>query len=176
MKKLLILVSILLHSCSNLPVALKNAPEVDIEYAQAAKDYQALRGMPVRWGGVIIAVENQQHLSTAQVLYYPLYHYAKPNVTAQPLGRFLIHSDKFLDPEIYSKGKAITVAGEIQGISEKKIGDKLVKLPVINISASYLWQQTKQYAVRPYYYSPYYGYSSYRYSSFGYPARYSACY
>jgi outer membrane lipoprotein len=176
MKRFFVSICFLLSACSNLPVALRNAPEVDIKYLQATANNQAYDGMPVRWGGVIIDVENQQHLSKAQILYYPLYRYARPNVNKQPQGRFVVHSSKFLDPEIFTKGKAITIAGKIKGTTEKKIGKKIVKLPVIIVSDSYVWPKERYSGYNSFSYSPYIGYSSYRIRAYGYPYRYSACY
>lgn len=172
-KIMVLMLAVTMQACSNLPRELQQAPEVEMEYAQVNKDVDAYLGMPVRWGGMIVAVENGPQISSAQILYYPLFHYAKPNLNAQALGRFVILSSNFLDPEIYAKGKVITIAGNIEGGTVRSIGDKDVTLPVVHLRSSYIWPQRKQYAYRPYYYPPYYGF---RYRPFAYPLRYSACY
>lgn len=181
MKWFLLILCIFLNACSSLPAGIRHAPEMDIQYHNVNSDTLAYQGLPVRWGGTIIDVENEQGVSRAQVLYYPLNRYARPELNLQAQGRFVMRSSKLLDPAIYVKGAAVTVAGTLQGTMEKKIGKKSISIPVIDIVDSYVWRpREKRYVYRSYGYTPnyngYYGYYGYRSRGYRYPYRYYACY
>ena len=119
-KLLFVWLSTLLTACSTLPPAIKNPPAVDISYNQALRniDYYTKMHSPVRWGGTIIDVENEQEFSLLQVLAYPLSSYGRPEWDEPYEGRFLVKSSQFLDPSVYTKGKGVTVAGIISGKTE----------------------------------------------------------
>lgn len=154
MKWYLLPICLLLNACSSLPPAIRNPPLYDISYTQAIQKIASYKDAPVRWGGVIIDVENEQNFSLVQVLSYPLDSEGEPETDQQAEGRFLIKSPEFLDPAVYTKDTKITVAGTLGGDMERTIGKKVVRLPLVSASTIYLW--------------PVYVYSPYYYDSFGY--------
>ncbi len=161
MKRHLLLIFILsLSACSNLPPAIEDAPLYDISYSQATRNIAQFKDAPVRWGGVVIDVENEQNFSLVQVLYYPLNSYGRPRLDKANEGRFLIKSPKFLDPAVYTKDTELTVAGTLNGDIERTVGNKSLRLPLISANVIYLWPV----------YVPgnYYGYGGYGYGGFGY--------
>jgi len=159
-RHLLLLCIFLLSACSNLPPAIEDPPLYDISYSQATQNIAHYKEAPVRWGGVIIDVENEQNFSIIQALYYPLNSYGRPRLDKPNAGRFLIKSPDFLDPAVYSKDTEITVAGTLKGDVERKVGNKTLRLPLISSTVIHLWPV----------YVPgnYYGYGGYGYGGFGY--------
>jgi len=159
-QQLLSICILLLSACSNLPPAIEDAPLYDISYSQATRNIAQYKAAPVRWGGVVIDVENEQNYSLVQVLYYPLKSYGRPQLDKANEGRFLIKSAEFLDPAVYTKDTEITVAGTLNGDVERKVGNKTLRLPLISSTVIYLWPV----------YVPgnYYGYGGYGYGGFGY--------
>ena len=157
---LLIFIS-LVSACSNLPPAIEDPPLYDISYSQAIRNISQFKEAPVRWGGVVIDVENEQNFSLVQILYYPLNSYGRPRLDKQNEGRFLIKSPQFLDPAVYTKDTEITVAGTLKGDIERKVGNKTLRLPLISSTVIYLWPD----------YVPgnYYGYGGYGGFGYGYP-------
>ena len=151
----------LLSACSNLPPAIEDPPLYDLSYSQAIRNITQYKDAPVRWGGVVIDVENEQNFSLVQVLYYPLNSYGRPRLDKPNEGRFLIKSPQFLDPAVYTKDSEITVAGILKGDVERKVGNKTLRLPLISSTVIYLWPD----------YLPgnYYGYGGYGGFGFGYP-------
>ncbi|MEQ1638749.1 MAG: Slp family lipoprotein [Methylococcales bacterium] len=125
MKLYLLLISLLLCGCSSLPTAIKDAPDLAVSYAQAKQNINSYKNTPVRWGGVIIEVENEQSYSLLQVVYYPLNYTGRPQLSKAPEGRFVVKSTDFLDPAIYTKNKEITLAGVLNGDIERIIGKKI---------------------------------------------------
>lgn len=175
MKILLSLIFLLsITACSTLPPAIKNPPARDISYSQASADITHYRGAPVRWGGVIIDVLNDESFSRLQVLTYPLNCYGRPDRNKRSQGRFYIDSTEFLDPAVYAKDKEVTVAGVLNGDQKLMIGKKMLRLPVIKASTLYLWPNYYYYdGFYPgYYYGGYYGYPYYWGSYYGYYPRY----
>ena len=96
MNRYLIFLCVFLSACSNLPPVIEDAPEIDISYSQALQNIAGHMNAPVRWGGVILDVENEQQFSLVQVLSYPLNNYGRPKPDKPNEGRFLIKSSEYL--------------------------------------------------------------------------------
>ena len=178
MKWFLVMLIIVLQSCSNLPVAIRKPPALDIGYSEAVSALAKHQGKPVRWGGTIIDVENEETLTRMQILYYPLGSNGRPIVDRPTEGRFVMESSKFLDPAIYRKDSEITVAGTLGGEIVRKVGKKTLKLPVVAAETLHLWPKRYKNECQDYYYYPYYygiyPYGLYRY--YRYPYLYYPCY
>ncbi|KAF3984104.1 MAG: Slp family lipoprotein [Methylococcales symbiont of Hymedesmia sp. n. MRB-2018] len=161
MKSLIIVSLLFLQACSNLPANIKNAPQVDTQLHHVLANSHNFKNTPVRWGGKIIDVENKVEGTQIQILYYPLNHYGRPLLDKPSLGRFISISKQFLDPAIYPKDTEITIAGSINGMVEKVIGEQTIKVPVVTIDGHHIWPKYQQ-IYRPYYdyynHNHYYGY------------------
>jgi outer membrane lipoprotein len=172
MKWHLLPICLLLNACSNLPPAIEHAPSYDLTYSEASQNIARYKNAPVRWGGVIIDVENEQTKTLVQVLYYPLDGYGRPELEEANKGRFIIETSEFLDPTVYTAGKEITAAGILKGDDERTIGKKVMRLPLILATTTYLWASYDRYYNGYGYgfdYDPYYGgYGFYPYYWGGY--------
>jgi outer membrane lipoprotein len=162
MKWLPLSMCLLLNACSNLPPAIENAPAFDASYGQVIQNIDHYKTAPVRWGGVIVGVENEQNYTLLQVLSYPLNYYGRPQLNQPNQGRFLVRSTDFLDPAVYAKDKEMTVAGTVGGDVSRTIGNKVMRLPLISAAIIYLWPDYQ----RDYYYGGYGGFG------LGYPIGY----
>lgn len=158
MKLYILPICLLLGGCLNLPPAIQDAPIGNISYSQANKNINNYRDAQVRWGGVIIDVENEQTYSLVQIMYYPLNYYGRPQLNESNEGRFAIKSPEFLDPAIYTKNKEITIAGTVNGEIEQTIGKKTIRMPLVSASVIHLWPDAER--------NNYYDYGGY---GFGYP-------
>ncbi len=163
MKQLFLFVLLWLTACSNLPPAIEDPPPFDLSYIEALSNVNKYKNAPVRWGGTVVEVENEASFSAIQILVYPLGSYGRPDLDEAQQGRFVVKSPEFLDPAVYSKDKRITVAGVLEGDTERKIGNKSLKLPLVSAKTIHLWADD--------YYSPYYGgYGGFGWGGgFGYP-------
>ena len=160
-RHLLSICILLLSACSNLPPAIENPPLYDISYSEATRNFAHYKDAPVRWGGVVIDVENEQNFSLVQLLYYPLNYYGRPQLDKPNEGRFLIKSPEFLDPAVYKKDTEITVAGMLKGDIERAVGNKSLRLPMISAKVIHLWPANVP--------GNYYGYGGYGGFGYGYP-------
>ena len=154
---------ILLSSCSDIPKTIRQAPLQDIQIQDTEKDFSKHQYKTARWGGTLIDVKNNENETTLQVLAFPLNYKGRPNLSASALGRFLVKSNDFLDPAIYIKSSELTVSGRLAEENNLKVGQKVLKLPVIELQQIYLWPE---YRLSYCGYSPYY--SSYRYGGYDY--------
>ena len=169
MKPYLLLPCLLLSACAGLPSAVRDAPAVDVSYYQASRDINSYKDVSVRWGGVIIDVENEEHSSLVQVLFHPLDYNGRPQLNKPGEGRFVVKSTEFLDPAVYAKDKEITVAGVIKGDIERTVGKRIIQVPLLSATAIYLWPiYQNQYDYRGYGPYPYFGYPGYPFYRGGY--------
>ena len=152
---------LLLNACSGLPPAVRDAEVIDISYGQVHQDIDSYEHTPVRWGGIIVDVENEENFSLMQVMYHPLDSFGRPQVYKAGEGRFVIKTAEFLDPVTYTKDRMITSAGIIEGQVERSVGKKHIWVPLISSSAIHLWPLD--------YRNNYYGYCGYG----GYSGRFS---
>ncbi|MBY0475506.1 MAG: Slp family lipoprotein [Nitrosomonas sp.] len=158
---LLLLPYFLLSGCAGLPPAIGNAPAINVSYNQLSHDINNYKDEPVRWGGVIINVENEKNASLMQVLYYPLDFGGRPQPHKAGEGRFVVKTTEFLDPEVYAKDKEITVVGVIAGDIEQTVGKRIIQVPLLSATAIHLWPINPSYYINRGYGYPYFGYPAY---------------
>jgi len=154
------LLLLLISGCA-YPISKELRQEVrkDLTFSMVLQDPTAYVGSIVLWGGKIIETRNVKDGSEILVLEIPLDYQEMPESEKYSEGRFIVKSSAFLDPEIYKKGKKITVAGEIIGKETEPLGKTKYTYPVILIKQIHLWRRIRLYRYSP----PYYWYGpSYR--------------
>lgn len=171
-----IVLSLSLAACSTLPESIKKAPEKELSLIEATSKVQ--EGTDIRWGGEVVLVENKENHSLVEIVAYPLNHYGKPKTSKQSQGRFVAKTTEFYDPQVYKKGTLITISGKVAGSEKRKVDERSIRMPVIDMGASHKWRAQQTYHRDPYFdpfyspYSPYHsfygGYGYGRYPRFGY--------
>jgi outer membrane lipoprotein len=126
-------------ACSSAPATIQHAPHADLQLKQVSPNVDAYMGEAVRWGGKIIDVKNEQSYSQIQLVQFPLNRYGRPVESNESQGRFLVRSNEFLDPEIFTNGSMLTVYGKITDKATLKVDQKTLTLPVIDIIDSQRW-------------------------------------
>ncbi len=109
-------------------------------------DFRTLQANPaeyqnefVTFGGRIINTENFEDHAEITVLQYPLDHANRPRMDRESEGRFIVVSDSFLDPEVYARGKMLTVAGRVTGSERRSIGNFQYDHPIIE-GETWVWE------------------------------------
>lgn len=145
-----------LAGCASVPQSLRGAPEQspDVSLVRAAPE--SYRGITVRWGGVIVSVENGPRESVVEVVSRPLDRSSRPLESDETAGRFLARIGGFIDPVDYSAGREITVVGVVEGVEQHEIGTYPYRYPLVQTTAHYLWPLRPLPSPDPYYYSPFY--------------------
>src|SRR6185437_7046096 len=65
------------------------------------------------------------------------------------LGRFVACKQGFYDPEVFAKGREITVTGSLDGTVQHKIGEYDYTYPRVAANTIYLWPKRPIYMQRP---------------------------
>ena len=136
-----VVLSVLLAACgARMPKSL-NLPEVrDVRIAEAQNGVGI--GERVRWGGTISTVAVGQDETCLQIVARPLDERARPRLVDRSDGRFWACREGFLDPEIYARGRSVTVVGRLTEVREGIIGERPYRFPVVRVEELVLWPRS----------------------------------
>jgi outer membrane lipoprotein len=147
----------LLAGCATVPQPLEG------DYGESFFPEQATSasvGARVRWGGTVVETRPGEERTCIELLARELDASARPRDTDRGQGRFLACRAEFMDPEIFTNGREVTVVGRLQGFREGSVGEFLYDYPVVDADAVYLWPER----VDPYWYD-----RGWYYHGWGYP-------
>lgn len=173
---LLAVLALGLASCASVPTQLRGEfPESTPKDAVNAQP----TGAEVRWGGEIITTEPQVDETCFEILGRKLDINARPRLRNESQGRFIACGDGFFDPEVYARGREVTVIGRYTDTETGKVGEFDYVYPHIDADTIYLWPERTYYS-RVYggpYYDPFwyggfswgYGFGPYWGPGFGGP-------
>ncbi len=143
----------------------------DISFAQLRENPDAYKGIMVILGGVIVNTVNKDDGSLLEAYQTRTSRIGEPVELDVSQGRFLIYYKGFLDPEIFQKGRKISVAGWVEGVKFQKLGDFEYRYPLLEVGEIYLWEEITASRYEPYpwhfrdyphpYFLPYYHYPYY---------------
>lgn len=143
---------LLLAACVTVPEQLQGQyPDIS-----PARVDPAVFGTRVRWGGVIVDTYNDKHSTCFEILSRPLGDYMRPKLDDTTGGRFIACKPGFYDPQVFSKGREVTVTGTIRSITVKKIDEFDYRYPMVDADQVVLWEPRKDVIVYHDYYDPFY--------------------
>ncbi|HEY8682388.1 MAG TPA: Slp family lipoprotein [Rhodanobacter sp.] len=114
----------------------------------------------VRWGGEIIKTEPGPQQTCFYLLSRPLDSQARPEAgnAGENQGRFVACREGFYDPEVFTRGRELTITGTLHGTVSQKVGEFDYAYPRVEADVVYLWpKQSLQAAYPPGYYDPFWG-------------------
>lgn len=136
-----------LGGCATIPQPLQgNFAPVTLDAARAS----TAGASAVRWGGEIVETQPRADQTCFFVLAEPLDSQARPKHGEDSLGRFVACKQGFYDPEVFARGREITVTGTLDGTVQHKIGEFDYTYPKITASNIYLWPRRPLYVSNPY--------------------------
>lgn len=159
---ILMALAVLISGCATtVSERIARPPAVDLGVPEAREDIGAHTGEAIRWGGTIIAVDNDAEESRLEIIARPLRRDGRPLDADTSPGRFIVVIDGFLDPAIFIEGRDITIYGMIEGERTGRIGERDYVYPVIRAIEYQLWRaiDPRDYPVgyrSYYYYDPWY--------------------
>ena len=141
--------------CATVPSPQIQA-EVTVPFDLIVRQPDQYIGQTVTLGGYVLETQNRQGETVLNVLQAPLDSHHKPKGQDLSQGRFLARTSSFLDPEVYSKNRQVTLTGKVSSVQPQKLGDRMYPYPVVDIQGLYLWPRFER-RVAPYYpyYNPY---------------------
>jgi outer membrane lipoprotein len=152
---LLAAATVTLGACATIPKPLEgNFAPVTTAGAQQG----GAGGTKVRWGGEIIKTEPGPQETCFYILSKTLDSQARPTGDkADNQGRFVACREGFYDPEVFTRGREISVTGTIHGTVSQKVGDFDYAYPRVEADVVYLWPKRVVYNYPPGYYDPFWG-------------------
>lgn len=165
MRILSILLIFLLTACTaTTKPSIHAKSNNDISYEQVVQNVETYQGQMVRWGGMIGQVANYEDFSELTIVQFPLTRHGVPISTEQSAGRFIVRSEHFLDPLIFSPDKLVTIIGTVKTLQLQKVDQKMLTLPLISLDESHVWPQNNPTSSRTYnpkHDAPFLGYGYY---------------
>lgn len=153
-----------LSACTTTPAIsnqFRQQANLTVDYLDIRLEPEAHAGQKVILGGYILEVFNRPQQSHLLVLQAPLDSRSEPMSRDLSKGRFMIRTARFLDPEVYSPGRKVTVGGVVAGTERQQIGEIDYAMPVVESRELTLWPEDQEYyrpywPYYPYYHDPYY--------------------
>jgi outer membrane lipoprotein len=133
---LVVFLSATLTACATAPVVLRGE-FAELNPAQSATAPHA--GERVRWGGEIIRVEPGEVSTCFEILSRELDASARPGREDGSQGRFIACRSGFYDPEVFVKGRELTITGTLDGKQLGQVGQFDYTYPKVAADTIYLW-------------------------------------
>ena len=127
---LAILITVFTGSCSVISQQIRTESIPSVNFKILLQEPDKHLGDTVILGGYILETKNLTDQSIIRVLQAPLGFGEEPESRDYSEGRFIISQKGFLDPEIYTKDRKITVAGTVVGSVFERVKD-VPKVPHI---------------------------------------------
>lgn len=129
----------LLAGCATTPDFDTTGVDRSLTPRSVVAEPEVSRGKTVLWGGTILNTSNLENMTHIEVLAYPLDSSQRPLLEEQPLGRFMVEHEGFLEPATFAQGRLITVLGNIGETQSGKVGKSSYIYPVVIARQQHLW-------------------------------------
>lgn len=146
-----------LTACATVPQPLQGT-YTDLSTSSAQQG--GAGGTKVRWGGEIIKTEPGPQETCFYLLSRPLDSQARPKAgsNGDNQGRFVACRQGFYDPEVFTRGREVTVTGTLQGTVSQKVGQYDYAYPRVQANVVYLWPKRPVVVnYPPGFYDPFWG-------------------
>jgi outer membrane lipoprotein len=150
-------------SCTVISGEVRSAAEPWVPFKILLEKAEEYEGRTVILGGYILQTENHASETILKVLQVPFRVGEDPDSRDLSQGRFAVYVKGFLDPEVYARDRAVTVAGKVIGADVEKIGDRQFSYLKLANREIYLWPEYTNTSPRRHH-RPYQGYPNYPYS------------
>ncbi len=146
---------VLAAGCSHvIPPQARDQVDPALEFSDVRENAEAHVGKTLLLGGLIVAAQVARAGSELEILRYSLDRWGRPLDPDEASGRFLVRSERILDPALYESGRLVTLTGQVAGEETRALGESTYRYPVFRLTAIYLWPQQDRY-LDPRGYSPY---------------------
>jgi outer membrane lipoprotein len=153
----LLIAGLTLQGCTVMSRKMTADALTDVSFTQLSHNADTFRGQTVILGGHVIEVRNEARQTIIVVLQTPLGYGQEPLPPDRSEGRFMLQHDGFLDPEVFAKGRTITVAGEVAGVIREMIDQEPYDYILLASREIHLWERAEDLYRYPYpYRSPLY--------------------
>jgi len=134
MKRILLIPIILvfMSGCAHvISEDTRSRADTGVSLSELFQHPDAYRGRIVIAGGTIADALNRNDGTYIEVVQQPLNYRGIPKYSDHSFGRFIIVHQGYLDPALFSRGRYVTVAGEVIGSRIQKLDEMDSTYPVI---------------------------------------------
>lgn len=142
--------------CSVIPAEVEKKALPHMDFQVLIREAGHHKGRTVILGGYVLAVENQQDHTRIVAVQAPLRNNQEPRSKDLSQGRLVLIYPGFLDPEVYTAGRKITVGGTLLGSSSADPDPDPFPYVRVEVEELHLWP-AEQPLQRDYYHYPYWG-------------------
>lgn len=107
--------------------------DTSITFSMVKENPGGYSGKYVLLGGIIAAVHNNNDGGEIEIVQHDLDSRGRPETSDMSAGRFLAHSDSFLDPLVFLTGLPISVVGRVEGEKTLPLDGIAYRYPVISV-------------------------------------------
>lgn len=152
-----------LCACATAPPALQGQYST-LQPEQAAAEQRI--GEHVRWGGRIVEVRTEKLRSCFEVVGAPLDASGRPRRVDRSTGRFIACRSGFYEPQVFARGRELTISGRIDGFETRPVGEFDYRYPHVAADEVHLWPKREEYRYQRdpflgpgfgYWYDPFWG-------------------
>ena len=146
-----LLSSLLIAGCAVMSQPIRDQAIPQLPFNALVDHVAQYTGQMVILGGYVVSVENLEKQTRIVALQAPLGVGEQPKAKDLSQGRLILICNGFLDPEIYTKDRRITVGGRILGSS---VQDAHAPYPYLKIAVQemHLWPLPEPVPADPFWY------------------------
>lgn len=142
----MVIVVLFMVGCA--PVISKQVREQvrpDVTFREVLNDPERYKGQMIILSGIVVETENTKEGTLLQVLQRPAGFRGKPKDVDDTGGRFLALDSRYLDGNVFTRGRAVTIAGVVQGEQILPLDETEYSYPLVYVKELYLWPDERGY-------------------------------
>lgn len=135
--------TLILTACAVVPEPPPDQALPEMSFAEIVAAAAHYRGKTLTLGGSVLEVVNLKAQTRIEALQVPLGVGQKPKNKDLSQGRLILLYNGFLDPEVYGKGRLITVSGTLLGSSASEGSQEPYPYLRVQVNDLHLWSVEK---------------------------------
>ncbi len=147
-----VLILTLSSGCAVISDPISDAAIPQLPFGELVRKAGAYQNQTVVVGGYVVSVENIDLQSQLLAVQAPLGVGQKPQSKDLSQGRLLLIYDGFIDPEVYTKDRQITVGGKILDSSATEKTELPFPYLKVQIEEIHLWPKLDPVSPDPFWY------------------------
>ncbi|PLX82160.1 MAG: hypothetical protein C0616_02740 [Desulfuromonas sp.] len=122
----------------------------NLDFTEVRQNPEVHRGETLLLGGVIVGLKTEAEGSELEVYNWGLDRWGEPVAVDDGSGRFLVRTERLLDPVVYPPGRLVTLTATVTGVEERSLlGVTNYRYPVLQLGEIYSWQSPYRYMLYP---------------------------
>lgn len=159
----IVLISTVVAGCAVMSEELEQKALSQLPFKALVREADGNLGETVILGGYVLSVENEKAQTRMVVVQAPLGVGQQPKSKDLSQGRLILIYDGFIDPEVYTKDRQVTVGGKLMGSSVTENHDLPYPYVRVQVEELHLWAKPDPDPVAPYWYDDCYPFGPWRY-------------